>query len=239
MGWTEYHAQYYKNGRIDRKKEMDSGFSDGYEVVKSTMVGSTYYGAIRYKGEVFACVALTGTRDREWWFAYKDMDETEGPYCYDCPKSILDLLTPTDNKWAKEWRRKCRERIAEKKEFEHLPIGTMIVTPWGNSDGELILTKYYEKGRTAWQNSQGYLSKSKILEHGYKVITNDYIKAKQACYNYLCKYGNCRIKGLPYSTAWLNLATNLKTKYGLNERWFKDKLTLVNETISMYESEVA
>lgn len=230
MGWTEYHAQYYKNGRIDRKKEMDSGFAGNYKVLKSTMVGSIYYGAIQYKDEIFACISLTGTREREWWFAYKDMDETMGVGYYDCPKSILDLLTPTDNKYANEWRKRCYEHLEKKKELDHLPIGTMIAVPW-DSEGELILTKYYEKGRQAWQNSQGYLRKSIILGHGYKVITNKYIKAKQTCYHYLCKYAHCLMNKLPYSMAWLTLAISIKTKYGLDERWFSNRLAILKEVI--------
>lgn len=52
MGWTSQNATYYKNGKVDRKMESDAYFLDGlnrgyYEVVKSAMVGSTYYAAVR------------------------------------------------------------------------------------------------------------------------------------------------------------------------------------------------
>ena len=34
MGWTSYHADLYKNGKVDRKKEMDNTYTqtehDGY-----------------------------------------------------------------------------------------------------------------------------------------------------------------------------------------------------------------
>ena len=51
MGWTEYRANHFCNGVIDRKKECDDYFEAGlnhdhYKVVKSRMVGSTYYGAV-------------------------------------------------------------------------------------------------------------------------------------------------------------------------------------------------
>lgn len=143
MGWTSYMATYYKkDGSVDRKKEMDERWSqkknDRYpelNVLKSRMVGSVYYAAIEVKRngvreEVFGTVALTST---DWSdgmnFGYKDMDESMGPYCYDCPKSILDLLTETDNEHALEWRRKCRERIKKKKKNETkgtLPVGSVI-----------------------------------------------------------------------------------------------------------------
>ena len=53
MGWTSYHATYYKrNGSIDRKAECDAYFLEGlnrghYEVLKSAVVGSVYYAAVR------------------------------------------------------------------------------------------------------------------------------------------------------------------------------------------------
>lgn len=44
MGWTSYHASFYKNGKIDRKAECDSimncdmvGNKGRYEVLKSAM----------------------------------------------------------------------------------------------------------------------------------------------------------------------------------------------------------
>lgn len=45
---------------------------------------------------------------------YKDMDESSGPLQYDCPVSILKLLSPTDNENTMEWRKKCYERSKKK-----------------------------------------------------------------------------------------------------------------------------
>ena len=58
MGWTSYNARYYKNGKIDRKREMDAYFTEGlnegfYEIVKSAMVGSVYYAAVK---QLMRCV---------------------------------------------------------------------------------------------------------------------------------------------------------------------------------------
>lgn len=121
MGWTERKAENYKNGKIDRKAELIGEFnyhSDtcDYEVLKCSMRGAVGYMAVKYtnynnadKNCVFGLVCLTSVRDN-FWFGYKDMDETMGPYCYDCPHTILDLLTPTTNETALEWRKKCREK---------------------------------------------------------------------------------------------------------------------------------
>lgn len=143
MGWTSYHANYYKsNGAIDRKAECDAYFMEGanrrhYRVLKSAMVGSVYYAAVqdllRYTGkdedgspiyveipdierETWAAVFLTKTDARDYYnFYYKDMSEDMGPAEASCPASILRLLSPTDSEWANEWREKCRKHIERKK----------------------------------------------------------------------------------------------------------------------------
>jgi hypothetical protein len=43
-------------------------------------------------------------------FGWKDMDESCGPFYYDCPGDILDMLTSTDNENALAWRAECRKR---------------------------------------------------------------------------------------------------------------------------------
>jgi len=156
MGWTSYHATHYKNGRIDRKAECDGYFMEGlnagyYRVLKSTMVGSVYYAAVetlkRYgkkqpdgsrpiedipEGErrVWAAVFLTTTDAKDYCnFSYKDMDESVSPFKSECPVSILNLLSPTDDEYANEWRARCRENAARKKSpdtLSNLPVGAVI-----------------------------------------------------------------------------------------------------------------
>ena len=132
MGWTSYHATHYKKGKIDRKAECDAMWNDdpNFEVLKSSMVGSIYYAAIKRDATVFGVVFITSTNAKEYCnFAYKDMDETMGPGYYDCPKGILDLLTPTASDWANEWRQKCYEKHEQKKNpdaLSNLPLGTVI-----------------------------------------------------------------------------------------------------------------
>ena len=130
MGWDWYIANNYKNGKIDRKKEIDDICNrNRTQVVQSCLRGTTYYGAIKNidTKEVYAVVYLTSTNGRE--FGYKDMDETMNPYYYDCPESILKELTPTDNEWANFWRKNCYANIERKKtelNLNKLPIGTKI-----------------------------------------------------------------------------------------------------------------
>ena len=156
MGTTFYHATNYKNGKVDRKAECDKILEYVSEtrqqrVLKSSMVGSTYYAAVETiregSREVWAAVFITYGQDRSdpyYNFGYKDMEESMGPYYYDCPKGILDLLTPTDNECANDWRRKCREKKEKKSSLASVKIGEKVKwSPYPHRDGQYrILTKH-------------------------------------------------------------------------------------------------
>ena len=210
MGWTGIHATHYKKGIIDRKAECDAYFMEGlnrgyFDVLKSSMVGSVYYAAVKplkkYGGEdenggkiivdipineqqVFGVVFLTSTDVKDYFnFNYKDMDETVDPCYYDCPKGILDLLTPTDNEWANNWRSKCREQLEKKKNpnaLSKLPEGTIIKvvlpcdTQRHKAGTEVKLTKEKWGKRCKWfvSGSSCYFTQGlmKRLEGCYEVI---------------------------------------------------------------------
>lgn len=122
MGWTFIHSiSLYRSKReyIDRNCCTWDGADTKGEVVKSAMVGSTYYAAVRRtnkgtgQGYVFGVVVLTRSAPRDpdgYTFGYKDMDESMGPCYYDCPAGILDLLDPTEQEYALNWRQKCRDQ---------------------------------------------------------------------------------------------------------------------------------
>lgn len=204
MGWTSYNVESTYNTRlrkytVDRKAECDRLCNsdmvewDGhkvigkFEVLKSTMVGSTYYAAVKRtkfttetepeSSYVFATVFLTSVNNKDHFnFAYKDMDESMGPYQYSCPKSILDLLSPTDNEYAKKWRESCYEVIKAKKNpnaLGNLPIGSQI--KYVNRKGEeIILFKHlaaYQFKRAFWMclNGDGYVS-TKYIPNNYEII---------------------------------------------------------------------
>ena len=183
MGWTSYRATHYKNGKVDRKAEIDAMWNehnDGrFTVLKSSMKGATYYGAIKQNktNEVFAVVYLTSTDMKDYFnFSYKDMDETMGPYQCDCPKGILDLLTPTDNEVALRWREACREKLKAKKSdnsLSKLPIGSVI--KFDNYDGtEMMAYKHppaYQFKRPFWMiKGKHQYVKLKNIPENYVVI---------------------------------------------------------------------
>lgn len=174
MGWDFSHATYYKNGKVDRKAECDDQFTWGkHNVVRSSMKGTTYYAAVdNGEGVVFGVVALTAGQckdDPYFNFGIKSMDETMHPYFYDCPKAILDLLTPTDNENALKWRAKCREP-KEKNWLNALPIGSKVVLT--SFDGtETVLIKHapaYQFRTWFWYDQ----AKHKYIQKKYVTIKN-------------------------------------------------------------------
>ena len=192
MGWTSYHATHYKGIYVDRKAEMDECWTqtehDGYPeltVLKSSMVGNIYYAAVQVKREgvveqVFATVAITRTYRKDYYnFSYKDIDETMGPFFYDCPKRILDLLTPTDDECANRWRKKCREKLQAKREKKTkgtLPIGSVIrFTRW---DGKIIelekMAPNYQFRRPWWHHAETntYFS-SKRIPDNFEIVESE------------------------------------------------------------------
>lgn len=133
MGWDFGHATHYTSDlRVDRKAEVEALFDSRYKVLKSVFVGSTCYVALldTQTLSVHADIILTKTNNREYFnFGYKAMGEEMGPCERDCPASILNLLTATDDEWALEWREDCRKNIEKKKSpsaLKNLAIGSMI-----------------------------------------------------------------------------------------------------------------
>lgn len=71
-------------------------------VIKSTIVRDVYYAAVKCASG--AVVAIVTMIEGGGW---KTMDESMGPYAWDCPASILSLLSPTTSEYALKWRAKC------------------------------------------------------------------------------------------------------------------------------------
>jgi hypothetical protein len=129
-----------------------------YRVLRSALVAMRrYYAAVerieKLPGErsvvAIICLVDYNPRNRDGHlFGYKDMDETFGACEVDCPAAILDLLTPTDSKWANEWRQSCRARLAKPKPRAGQTL--VLATPLKFSDGE-TLARFHVVEKT-WRN---------------------------------------------------------------------------------------
>lgn len=124
MGWTSMSKPY-------KITEWFRGLFpvDKYEVLDVAIVHRIeLYAAIKIlaTGEVSAAIWQLSYSNRSYYnFSYKDMDESCGPYLYNCPERILEVLTPTTNEYALKWREECWEMINARKKVR-LRKGTII-----------------------------------------------------------------------------------------------------------------
>ena len=146
MGWTGI----YRNGRdstadlLRHELTPRDSADPGAGVQDIALVGrNTAYVAYRQPGPGAACFAivmlLRHSRDE---LMFKDMDEFMGPNESDCPKRILDLLTPIDpdddrNGYARAWRERCRANLERRAVARELEPGDVIrfPQPFSFSDG--------------------------------------------------------------------------------------------------------
>lgn len=190
MGWTWQCAKFYdRKGNIDRKSECDDLYTwnneetgDKCRVLKSAMVGATWYGACErtrpnQNPYVFAGVCLTSVDSREYCnFGYKDMDESMGPCEHDCPLSILKLLSHRDDEWAVEWRTACRNNAAKKAAVKkdpnglrNLPLGAKIIVQKQGIPLELGKAIIHGHKRPVWVDwpTRTYYRTEQVQRAGY------------------------------------------------------------------------
>lgn len=139
-----------------------------FDFAKAVIKNGVLYGAVkdinRETNEpiVWGLVAIINfyTNKFETEMRCKLMDETMHPYYYNCPKSILDLLTKTDNEHSNEWRKRCYEQLEKAKEKAKVKKTDYLFIKSGVkfSDG----------------NIQHVFCKDKHRRNVYYVITSEY-----------------------------------------------------------------
>lgn len=154
MGWLFMTGL---DGYSSPRSYLDNQFTYQSEHHRSTVLASalvqmsTYYAAVEHVKPdgyslVFAAVCLVKYNPKAadgYIFGYKDMDETMGPCEAECPKDILDLLTPTDRPHAVAWRARCRALIEARRAQGARPLpkpGQTIIfdEPLSLSNGETV-----------------------------------------------------------------------------------------------------
>lgn len=134
MGWTYTHME----GKVNKDEFMAGLMGEGYTVLRTCAVGKVWYSAIKEEetGNIYGCVTLTDSQRDYFNFGYKVVSEYCGPYETNCPKTILKMLTPTDNKWANEWRANCYANL-DKAKLSDIPVGGKIMCKLGDDWYEL------------------------------------------------------------------------------------------------------
>jgi hypothetical protein len=121
MGWSFTHKQKGEKLFDFFSREFNHNNGKVLDCATKNMVAYIAYEFVpkrnedTMKKEVIAIVCLLKYVKDEYNFGYKDMDESMGPCATDCPKRILDQLTPPLNEYAAKWREECRKNNNVKK----------------------------------------------------------------------------------------------------------------------------
>lgn len=137
MGWMFTHRA---KGATNRKF-FEPVFAP-YPIVDIAQVGFTVFVAVQYQQSVEAYIVLTRWHhaDPDYNYGYKEMHESMGAYDYNCPKRILDLLTPIGYEYANKWRQNCYDRANRPK----IKAGDIVITKpmyFGEPYGEIARFK--------------------------------------------------------------------------------------------------
>ena len=111
MGWTAGQLDAPFSSRAAIEFELGEKFAS--RVIDTARYGTVVYAAVRSEGnpdQVFGLVLLAERRDGLLWT--KPISEDMGPAEDSCPARILELLTDPSNEHAREWRERCRARLA-------------------------------------------------------------------------------------------------------------------------------
>lgn len=159
MGWT---TTYKPIGM-----SLDEFFDKEFKCDTLKLVGkgcfknfSEYYRACYNvkKGMYFALVCRVHFEKDEYYnFSYKDMDESEDPYYYNCPRRIMDIIERSQpiNEYAKKWRAKVHKVLDTK-----LSTGNVICF-----NNDICFGSWHD---TAFK----YLGKNKFLSTKYHVVVS-------------------------------------------------------------------
>lgn len=146
---------------------------------KSTLLKHSVVGNIAYtlsehpvageEGKTFKIISVIKIVKDEGEFGYKDMDESMGPFYYDCPQSILKEST-IQTETAINWRNECAEYAKNKK--NHIKKVKKLKPEMKAGDkydmghfGEVTFLYHYNKVSFAGKDSDG-----KIHAYKYKNI---------------------------------------------------------------------
>ena len=107
MGWLFGH--YNRRSLVEH---LISG--NGLKTIKHCAVGNNLWCVHEFEGKRWACLyLLRGSpriKDDPCNWGYKDVCEFSGPNEISFPHTWLELLSPTDSKYANEWRARVKTR---------------------------------------------------------------------------------------------------------------------------------
>jgi hypothetical protein len=174
MGWTGLH----RNAGLSDRAFFQAELPSDAEIVACATVRGTFYAAVRQRdtGEVWGLVALLRRSGGEINFYYKIMNDSEGPGEDSAPAAVLDALTPTDSKWANEWRGRCRANLAKRAARPVVRRGDLVAfeTPLQFANGdELATLRFIERSTFAHPETGQRYRISRWRDRRYAVARAD------------------------------------------------------------------
>ena len=164
MGWLFMNNLQEK---ADIVEHLVKGIGDRY--VEHRVVGNHAWFLVKDEitGNKLIVLALLSKSSNGW--GYKDIDETMGPYHYDCPLTLLAKADPPMGAYATEWRNKVRAHRAKKAKRITLGPGAHVL--FGGFEYELVVPAGPRKGWHVRRVSDGaafrmpasYLTKAEVV----------------------------------------------------------------------------
>lgn len=130
MGWTTgWHS---KEQVIEHCLDWGSKFNSLAHTVRGNRLWVLkQYNEGERAGEVFVALYLISNSKGEW--GYKDLDDSVGPYYFDCPLSYIEKTIKSGRKlseWTVEWHEKVRAHHkaskAKRQKAKQLEVGMKI-----------------------------------------------------------------------------------------------------------------
>lgn len=174
-------------GTIERRVRFDS-IEERTEYIRSlfkednvlylSRVGTTYYVAIEHTDEVKAYIVTTYQKTNphymnDYCFGYRIECEDAGPHHWEAPYALLNLLTPTENDYACEWRAKCARTLHNRATLKGVAPGTCVRV--ADSASELFYCVRKRDGGKMWINERRtrYIPFSRLIQHELEVVGVD------------------------------------------------------------------
>ena len=155
----------------------------GLRVLKSVYSGRTYYaaaqrydenGQILYVTAIVCLVRWNPNASDGYVFSYKDLDEESGPVEASCPRSVLELLTPTNHPWALDWRRRCYRSLSMKErkveDGDVIRFASAMRFTDGSEHNEFRVRKEGRKTILTLPDGRGRYTIGRLLEKPFEII---------------------------------------------------------------------
>jgi len=182
-------AKAYLDAQFSYSREAEGGTTGLQVLASSCPQNRTYYAAAQVVnngvgGEVFAivCKVLWNPNSKTGeQFGYKDMDEAMGPCEDNCPRHILDLLTPTTREHALDWRRRCAANLERRgrkvEDGDRIKLPTAVTFTDGHVADEFIVEKRGRRFTLRDPTTGGRYRLSRFMELPWTVLRTTKVHA--------------------------------------------------------------